>query len=236
MKDVNVLLPTSDYDANSNFIGVASMKFWNNRKKIMNLKCSNKNSYFNLRSDFSNVLELLGKFSTLINSMSKSFEWKHLFFETNCVLNYVEYYKRSSPKFVYVYARDDFENFDVLEKYDFIIIEKTKPSSNNRITFDGELLETDEYIIKFISRPKFSKFDVNLDNKINNITFEVPYDFYTSKLISRYIHGNSKYDIYFKPTNIEFFLYLKALNDISWFDKGISSYTETDLLTKMYNI
>jgi len=168
--------------------------------------------------------------------MSKFFEWKHLFFEIDYTLNYIKYDERNFPKLVYIYVRSDFEDFDILEKYDFIISEKTSRRSNNKITFDGETLESDKYIIRFINKPRFNKFTVDLDVKINSISFEIPRSYHTSELISRYIPKSRKYNIQFRPANIEFFLYLKALNNVGWFDKGVNIYTETDLLTKMYNI
>ena len=236
MKDVVVCSLTDDYNINNNFIDVVEMKHCNNGEKLINLESGSVNSYFTLKPDFSNIFEISDKFNALVESLSKSFEWKQLYLETDCVLNYIKYYERDSSKFVGVYVNGNFKDFDDLEKYDFIVTEKINPSSSGKIMFDGEFLEMDNYIIKFIKKPTFDKFIVDLDNRINDIIFEIPYEHYILKLITHYMQKNCKYNIYFRPSKIEHFLYLKLLNDINWLGNRNDIYTEADILTKMYNI
>jgi len=235
IKDAKVLTSSGVYNIGNDFIYVDTMEHNNNEGKLIRIESGDRNSYFTLAPDFSNILEITGKFSTLIELMSRSFEWKHLILEPTCALNYIKCYERDLSKLVDVYVNKNFKDFDNLENYDFILTEKTNSDSSGQIIFDGEILETNNYIVKFIRRPTFDKFTVNLDSKINNVTFGVPYGYYyTPDIISRYILDNRKYDIHFKIIKMEHFLYLKLLNDVSWLDDCDEGYTENDILMKVY--
>jgi len=235
MKNVGIYSSINDHNINKDFINVVNIRHWSDNEKHIVLGLGDKNSYFALKQDFSNIVEISNKFDALVESLSKSFEWNQLFLDIGYILNHIKCYERDSSKCIYIYVRSDFRDFDVIEKYDFIVTEKTSPDSNGMVTFNGESLETDKYIVKFISKPKLAKFDVYLDNKIKNLIFKVPCDYYDPKLISYRIPKNKEYDIYFEPKKIEHFIYLKLLNNISWLS-NYNNYTEADLLARMYNI
>jgi len=235
MKNIGVRPLIYDYDIKNSFINVTCMKHENIDGKFINLDLCVKNSYFTLRQDFSNIIEILSKFDKLLETMSKSFEWWCLSVEIGCKLNYIRFTEFNSEKFIYVHLRRDFEDFNVLEKYDFIVTEKTSQDSDNKITYNGELLETDKYIVEFVNRPIFNKFTINLDDRINNLIFSTPYDYYKSEFTSRYDTEKNKYNIHFRPSGIESFLYLKLLKNVNWVDEGFNNYSETDVLAKTYN-
>jgi len=234
IEDVKIYTSLDVYDIDNDFIYVDTMKHNNNEGKSIKIRSGNRNSYFTLAPDFSNVLEIISKFSTLIELLSKSFEWKYLTLEPTCVLNYIKCYEYDSSKHVDVYVNKNFKDFDNLENYDFILTEKTNSDSSGQIIFDGEILETNNYIVKFIKRPTFDKFVVDVDNRVNDLRFMIPYGYYAPDIISRYILDNRKYDIRFKITKMAHFLYLKLLNDVSWLDDCDEGYTENDILMKMY--
>ena len=236
LKDTIVNSLTDHYDIEDYFINVASMSHCNNNEKFIDIKCGNESPCFTLKQDFSNILEILNRFNVLVESLYKSFEWKYLQFEIDYRLNHIRCCEHDSSKYVYAYVRSDFVDFDILEKYDFIVIDKPNPSSNNKITFDGRTLEMDKYIIKFINKPGFDKFTINLDSKISNITFDVPYGYYMTEPISHQEPKNNKYDIYFTPNKIEHFSFLRLLNDVSWFKDGFNTYAENDILSRVYDV
>jgi len=236
LKDIIVESLTNDYNIDNKLINVVGMKFWNINERIIDLECGNVNSYFSLKQDFSNIFEILDKFNTLIKLLPRSFEWSTLIFKVDRMLNYIEYCELNSVKYAYVHTRNDFKDFNTLEKYDFIIMKKATQGSSGKIVFDGESLETDSYIIEFIKEPTFDKFIINLDNKIDNVIFGISYDLYPIELISHYMPRSGKYIIYFGPSKVEHFSFLRLLSDASWLNIYDKNYTETELLIKMYNI
>ena len=235
MKDVAVQ-PLIDYhDINDDLLEVNGIKHESCGKKIIELHLSIKNSYFTLKEDFSNIIEISDKFNLLLEELSKSFEWQQLFFGINFKLNCIKLSEYKSQKIVTVYVKRFFEDFYNLEKYDLIVTEKTTKGSNNKIMFDGEILETDKHVIRFVNKPKFDKFTVNLDNRINELIFSIPSDQFMPEMMSHHVPENNKYNIYFDPSRVESFIYLNLLEDISWVDEGYNNYSETDILAKTYN-
>jgi len=234
MKDVDVYSKIEYYDIKNSFIDIVGMRHQSDGVKFINIGCSDTSSCFTLKQDFSNILDILDRFNLLIKLLSESYRWKYLFLEVDSVLNYVKYCWSDSSEFIYIHTRKDFENFDNLQKYDFVITEKVAQNLSGKIKFDGELLETDRYNIRFMRRPAFDKFVINLDSRINSVLFEVPCVCHKSELISYFTHTDCRYDISFRPAKIEQFYYLKLLNNISWINKSINDYSESDILTKVY--
>ena len=235
MKYASVRMLINWSDIKNEFINVTGIRHESPNEKFMDLNCSIKSSYFSLKEDFSNIVEISDKFDTLLEELFKSSEWQYLFFEISSKLNYIKFSVVDSQKVVRVYVRKDFENFDNLQKYDFTITEKTTRSSDNKITFDGELLETDGYIVRFTEKPEFGKFIVNLDSRINRLIFSAPQEHYETEFMSLYKKEECKYDIYFEPSRVESFLYLNLLENISWVDSGFNSYTIEDIVAKKYD-
>ena len=234
MKDVVVYSKIEYYDIKNSFIDIVSMSHHSNGVKFINIGCSDTSSCFTLRQDFSNILDILDRFNLLIKLLSKSFRWKHLFLEIDSVLNHVKYCRRDSLENIFLHIRRDFDDFNDLQKYDFVITEKVTQNLNGKIKFDGELLETDKYIIRFTCKPTFDKFVINLDSRISSVFFEVPGGYHEPELIQCFKCADYRYDISFKPIEIKQFYYLKLLNNVSWINSGVDKYTESDILTKVY--
>ena len=217
------------------FVNIISIRHGNGEKNIISTELSRESSAFTLGPDFVNLSEISNKFDMLVETLARVYEWKYLFLETGSTLNYIKHCERDSLRYVYVYVRSDFEDFDILEKYDFIITEKVIQGSSGKIVFDGETLLMGKYTVRFISKPMFNKFEIDLDGMINDIDFEVPYKYQTAEVISHRIRGNRKYNVYFRPSKIRHFLFLKLLSNISWLDGGAGDYIEEDILTRIYN-
>ena len=235
MKYASVRPLIYQHDIKNEFINVTGIRHESPDEKFMDLNCSIESSYFTLKEDFSNIIEISDKFDMLLEELSKFSEWQYLFFGVSSKLNYIKFGVVDSQKVVRVHVRKDFEDFDNLQKYDFTVTEKTTQGSDNKITFDGELLETDGYIVRFTEKPKFGKFIVNLDSRINRLILSAPQEHREIEFMSFYKEENNKYDIYFDPYRIESFLHLNLLENISWADSGFNSYTVEDIVAKKYD-
>ena len=226
----------SDQGADTEFINIVGIEYRSNGKRLIKLECSNESTCFTLEQDLSNIVEIIGRFDKLAEVLFEIYKWEYLFLDTDCIFNLVKYYESNSERFVRLNIKSDFEDFNTLEKYDFIIEEKPDIALDGKITFDGETLLMGKYTVRFISKPTFGRFAIDLDDRINSISFEVPQGFYITEFMSYYKRENDKYDIYVRPTRVEQISYLRLLNNVGWFDNNVSNYTEQDVLTKVYNI
>jgi|GEM_PF-4554793 len=234
---VNIDSIINKYDIENDFINVVSMTYRGSSTKFMYLNNSDINSYFTLKSDFSNIFEFLDKFSTLAKSLSESHKLQQLNMHIKCGLNYIVRSKDWSKDFVYLYVDDNFKDFNDLERYDFEAIIDTYSEFGNKVIFDGEFLKTKNFVIKFMKKPDINKFEIEIDKKINDVQFMYSYNMIDKVLVTNYKSQNDKYNISINPKKLEHFSYLRILSDSSWCKNGYNvAYTENEILSRLYNI
>jgi len=237
VKDVNIFSLMDKHDIENDFINVISMECKDHGKKFIHLKQSDKSSYYTMKSDFSNILEISDKFNVLVESLLKSFELQLLSVNIKEGLNYIIRSKDGSKNYISSYVDNNFKDFDVPEKYDLEVVSGTYPKFNNKIVFDGKFLKTRNYIVKFMKKPDIDKFEIEIDRKIDDVQLIYSYDMNGKIFMSNYKYQNGKYDIFFNPKKLDHFLYLKILNDSSWCKNGSNVYySEDEVLSGLYNI
>ena len=239
MRDIKIYSGYLGTNIVDNFISIYSFGNHNKKSKrvtTMELKCCDTDSYFVLKPDFSNLPVLCHKFNELIDHLGKSNSWENLSIQIEYGFNYVKYYGTSNLNKIHIRFRSDFESFNDLQKYDFEMIKWNYPEYIGRLEFDGESLRAQKYIIKFIQKPDIGKFNIKLDDRIGEINITDAYEGNKIIITIYYNEETGKYDIYFKPSNIKQFSYLRILGDISWHTGRHKDYVESDILTKIYGI
>ena len=238
LKDVKICTDFVRYNIEDRFIKVDSIVCYSGdiKSTLIELRTSKTNSYFTLKQDFSNINEIINKFNSLVRTSYETYEWQKLSIYTNKLFNYVIYFNDGSAKSMRLFIRNDFENFNIIDEYDFIITEDKYPEFNNKIILSGGYLKTKSFIAKFNKKFPTNEFTVDIGDEINNIKLINPETFNNTILEICYLTDKQKYNINFRPKNINHFLYLKLLGNSNIFEKSYARYTENDIITKMYDI
>jgi len=237
MKDIGICSMVDKYDIGNSFIDVMGIKYENHNKKFIRLKQSDKSSYYTMKSDFSNILEISDKFNALVKLLSESFDLQSLYVSIENGLNYIIRTKDESKDCIFLYVNNNFKNFNILEEYDLEVVSGIYPEFDNKIVFDGEFIKTRNYIIRLMKKVNIDEFEIEIDKKINDVRLEYSYDMNGKIFITKYKQQVDKYDILFNPKKLEHFLYLKILNNSSWCKNGSDVYySEDEVLSRLYDI
>jgi len=223
----------------NNFINICSLRYFKNKTKSTEIDIVDRGfeTCFTLKPDFSNFLDIVNRFRKFIDTNFNHLKWYYTSIEneykTNCIIRYLNEFSNK----IDVCIRDDFEEFDNYGKYNYEIISGYFPEFNNKVIFDGKLLRTVNFIIKFIKKPPFDKFIVNLDKRIYKLGFITAHSNSEGCVLSSFYDKHKNfYSIYIALDKVENFLYFKILNNIDWLSKEITYYQENDILNKIYDV
>ena len=221
----------------NDFIKIAYMSCSSkNSPPSVRLKNDSNNSYFAIKSDFSNFANIVDKFHKFVNTNLGCFKFNYVNIETSSKINCIVWDLTTRSSTIDLHVRDDFEKFDNFYEYNYEIISGHFKEFSGKVIFDGESLKTQNFIVKFIKKPPFDKFEVNLDKRISGLGFDICHKEGEDYVISaNYNVFHDFYGIRITLDNINNFLYFKLLNDISWITKEITYYRKSDVVSKMYD-
>ena len=233
MKDFSIrnIYKVKDY----NSIGIERIFYYKtpsiyDDNNTINFVLDNINSYFTLNKDASNLPDIINKFKKFSETLFKQFQGsKRIKFTLESAINFISFYEYSD--LLEIYIRNDFCDFDKLNKYDFVIMEGHYNKYNQKLVFDGECLRSEHFILEFIKKPKIDNFTVFLyDIKKVNIGFSND-----DKIFSVYDYYDGV-SVHFRPKTIDDFKYLIYLNNPKWIKKVNTKYDKSDIISEMYNI
>ena len=238
LRDVKICTDFVRYNIEDRFMKVHSIICYSEEVESpgIELRASKINSYFTLKEDFSNINEIINKFDSLIETSYKTHEWHSLSLYTNKLFNCIAYSDNGLTKNMWISIRNNFDNFNIIDEYDFIITEGEYPEFNNKIILSGGYLKTKSFIAKLNKKLSINELTVDIGDEINNIKLVDSEIFDDTILEVCYLVEKQKYNINFMPRNINQFSYLKLLNNNSIFKKSYARYTENDIIAKMYDI
>ena len=196
----------------------------------------NNNSYFVIKPDFSNFNDIVNKFHKFINTDLNCFKFDYVNIRTHSAVNCIFWDLTVHSSTISLYVKEDFENFDNFHEYDYEFISWHFKEFSGKVIFDGESLNTPYFIVKFIKKPPFDKFEVNLDKRIRSLDFDIGHSEGEDYVISAFYNDfDDFYSIHITLDNINNFLYFKLLNDISWITKETLYYRKSDVASMLYD-
>ena len=237
IKDISVDLKIDENNIGNTFISICGMQGLLENDLYLILATTKTSSYFTIEQDGSNIPVLADKFRKLNKLLRESYRFGKLYFENSSCLNYIEYSADNNSYNINVGTRSDFKDFDVLEKYDLQVFKKDYPRFKGKIICDGKFIKTENSILKFNKELPIDKFAIDLNKEIN--IFEFSFDdeqLEEAEFTINYLTRKGKYRVYFIPSKIEDFKYLKLVDKIELSDVDHCDYTVSDILSYIYNI
>jgi len=201
------------------------------------LDIDHENKGIVLLPDFSNIYYVYERIEMFLMNIFVTLKIRYGEFNPCSMFNYwsLSEANKYDSGGISVYVKSDFEDIENLDMYDFEY-KRNDQGDERRIIFDGDTFKSNNFLLRFIRKPKIKTFDIELDSRINYVLYEFYYS--SNSEIFFFLKNEEKgnYNLHFAPKTLEDFNFLRLLSNIDWKSDREICYKREDIIQLIYNV